>query len=70
MAESDTEKLGKVLQKQLESTRAETKKGLQDLYESAQETLRTTKGDSEANKKARKEATATASKALKAKNHE
>ena len=68
MAESDTEKLGKVLQKQLESSRKEVKAGLEDIYNSAQETLRTTKGNTDEDKKARKEATARASKALKAKN--
>ncbi len=66
MAESETKELAKVLQKQLESSRAETRKGLNDLYDAAQKQLRKAKSDSDADKKIRKEATATAAKALKA----
>ena len=66
MAESETKELAKVLQKQLESSRTETRKGLNDLYDTAQKQLRKAKSDSEADKKIRKEATATAAKALKA----
>ena len=67
MADSDIKKLDESLQKQLESSRKETRDGLEALYKTAQETLKTTTGDSKEAKKARKDATALAAKALKQK---